>query len=126
MAPPFEIRARARAGDVVGREAELLEHDLARRAGPEVVDAQRVVGVAVPAEGGRRPRPTASGSRRRQHRVAVVVALEGEQLPAGQRHDPGGHAAGGQRGGGVDADPDLAAGGHQHDLGRAPSGSCRT
>src|SRR3954451_444711 len=36
---------------VVGGEPELLEDDLAWRAGPEVVDADRVVGVARPSEG---------------------------------------------------------------------------
>src|SRR3954447_1660851 len=70
-------------GDVVGREAELLEHLLVRRRRTPVVQRQHVVGPPAPSE--RHPRLDGQrGDVRRQHILLVVVVLLLEQLP--RRH----------------------------------------
>ena len=95
---------------MVGGDAELLEHDPARRRGTEAVDADRGVRVTRPAQrdpGLDRDRRHVVG----QHARAVGVVLCVEELPRGQRHDPGRNAAGGERLGRGDRDGDLGAGG---------------
>ena len=64
VSPVVRAAQRARRRDVLGGEAELFEHDLTGRRRTEVVDADDVVGVALPAEASRPPRPRASARRR--------------------------------------------------------------
>ena len=84
--------ARAALHHVLDVDAEPAQHLVAGRADAEAVDADRVVGVALPAE--RRGRLDGQHRHaRRQHRLAVLAVLGGEAVPARQADD----AHGGRR-----------------------------
>ena len=109
-------------GDVLGGEAELVHGHLARGRGPEVVDAHRGVGVAVPAEGAGRLDGQA-GHPGGQHLVPVVVGLARRTGPrTGSDTTRAAMPVGGQQVGGGQAQLDLAAGADQDHLGRPVRG----
>ncbi len=81
--------------------------------GPEVVDADAVVGITLPAED--RPGLDAQhGYPGRQDRLLVVVRLRSNHSHAGQRDDPSRHALAGQDLRHAHAVLDLTARTHQH------------
>ena len=78
-------------GHAFGREPELREQLLQRRRRAERVHADHgaaVADVAVPAERRGLLDPDARLHARRQHRVAVLLRLTVEELPARHAHDP--------------------------------------
>ena len=87
-------------GHVLGGEAELGQHPVAGGGGAEAVDADAVVGPAVPAERRRRPRRPAWARRAAGPRPDVRSACSAKRSQQGSERDLGVDALGGEQLGG--------------------------
>src|SRR5580700_9495583 len=102
------------------REAELHQEVLERRGGAEAAhadDRSAAPGVTVPADDGTLLDGDARGDFRRQHGLAITLVLPLEQFPRRHAHHAGAHTLALERLVDLDAQPNLAAGADEDDVG---------